>query len=289
MEAVCEQVHGAGDNNDDDEEEEEGAGEAMLWSIQEALERQTLQIGASACGATAVVDVLKALGVDVAPEEADRCVQTRLRRNESPLPDYLLSRSEAGATHAQLIAGAEEASDGKVMGRFFHLHPPRRVKLLAWLARWIRKGAVPVATMNMQLAVPEGEEVPDAWHHQLIFGVAPNAVFMTNPLDVVSEGEVHKRLCSESVLLIRREDVLQRLTSDSCLSSLSDSQSDPRWKALDVEGQVKQMTSEEQEQEQPKSTHITIPAAYSSGITFFALRDSGVGQELLSAPELPLL
>lgn len=41
-----------------------------------------------------------------------------------------------------------------------------------------------MATMNMQLAVPVGEEVPDAWHHQLIFGVVPNAVFMTNPLDV---------------------------------------------------------------------------------------------------------
>lgn len=90
MEEVCAQVHGG------DEEEGAGADEAMLWSIQEALEKQTLQIGASACGATAVVDVLKALGVDVAPEEADRCVQTRLRRNESPLPDYLLSRSEAG-------------------------------------------------------------------------------------------------------------------------------------------------------------------------------------------------
>lgn len=69
---------------------------AMLWSLQEALEKQTLQIGASACGATAVVDVLKALSVDVSPEEVDHCVQTRLRRNESPLPDYLLSRSEAG-------------------------------------------------------------------------------------------------------------------------------------------------------------------------------------------------
>ncbi|XP_023249051.1 uncharacterized protein LOC111644410 isoform X1 [Seriola lalandi dorsalis] len=285
MEAVCEQLHGA-----EEEEEEAGGGAAMLWSIEEALERQTLQIGVSACGATAVVDVLKALGLDVAPEEADRCVQTRLRRNESPLPDYLLSRSEAGATHAQLIAGAEQASNGKVTGRFFHLHPRRRVKLIPWLARWIQKGAVPVATMNMQLAVPEGEDVPDAWHHQLIFGVAPNAVFMTNPLDVASEGEAHQRLCSESVLLIRREDVLQRLTPDSCSSGLSESQSDPRWKALDVEGQVRQMAQEDgQEQEQPKLTHITIPAAYSSGITFFALRQSGVGQELLNAPELPLL
>lgn len=50
----------------------------------------------------------------------------------------------------------------------------------------------------------------------------------------VSEGELHQRLCSESVLLIRQEDVLQRLTPDRCLSSLSD----PRWKALDVEGEA---------------------------------------------------
>ncbi|XP_070813931.1 uncharacterized protein [Chaetodon trifascialis] len=283
MEAVCEQVHAG---HDAEEGEQAGADEAMLWSIQEALERQTLQIGASACGATAVVDVLKALGVDVAPEDVDHCVQTRLRRNESPLPDYLLSRSEAGATHAQLIQGAEEASKGKVTGRFFHLHPLRLVRLVPWLARWIRSGAVPVATMNMQLAVPKGEEVPDAWHHQLIFGVRPNTVFMTNPLDVVSEEELHQRLCSESVLLIRREDVLQRLMPDCCLSSLSD----PRWKALDIEGQVKQMLREEEEEEdRAKLTHITIPAAYSSGITLFALRQSELGQELLSAPELPLL
>lgn len=279
MEEECEQDR----RGDDDEEEEEGA---MLWSIQEAFEKQTLQIGASACGATAVVDVLKALGEDVTPEEADRCVQTRLRRNESPLPDYLLSRSEAGATHAQLIRGAEEASNGKVLGRFFHLHPHRLVRLVPWLAGWIRKGAVPIATMNMQRAVPKDEEVPDAWHHQLIFGVAPNAIFMTNPLDVVSERELHQKLCSESVLLIRREDVLQRLTPDCCLSNFPD----PRWTTLDVEGQVKQMIfEEEQEEDKSKLTHITIPAAYSSGVTLFALRQSDLGQELLNAPELPLL
>ncbi|XP_038153061.1 uncharacterized protein LOC119791184 [Cyprinodon tularosa] len=266
----------------------EEASSAMLWSIQEALERQTLQIGASACGATAVVDVLKALGVDVAPEEADRCVRTRLRRNESPLPDYLLSRSEAGATHAQLIQGAEEASGGKALGRFFHLYPRRRIRLVHWLARWIRKGAVPVATMNMQLAVPDGEEVPDAWHHQLIFGVAPNAVFMTNPLDVVNENEVHQRLCSQSVLLVRREDVLQRLAPDCSPPAFSEDQSDPRWRELDVDGQVRKMILEEMEEDGPKTTHITIPAAYSSGITLFALRDSELGRELFEAPEVPL-
>lgn len=51
-----------------------------------------------------------------------------------------------------------------------------------------------------------------------------------------SEEEVHQRLCSESVLLVRREDVLQRLTPDCSLSSLSEGQPDPQWKSLDVEG-----------------------------------------------------
>lgn len=57
---------------------------------------------------------------------------------------------------------------------------------------------------------------------------------MLNSLFLVSEDELHQRLCSESVLLIRREDVLQRLTPDCCLSSLSE----PRWKALDIEGEA---------------------------------------------------
>lgn len=48
----------------------------------------------------------------------------------------------------------------------------------------------------------------------------------------VSEDILHQRLCSDSALLIRREDVLQRLTPDCCLTDLSD----PRWKALDVQG-----------------------------------------------------
>ncbi|XP_016422154.1 uncharacterized protein LOC107751076 isoform X1 [Sinocyclocheilus rhinocerous] len=277
------------------EAEEAQRNTAMLWSIQEAVQRQTLQIGASACGATAVVDVLQALGITVTPETVDHCVRTSLRRNEAPLHDYLHSRSKAGATHLQLVSGAEQASGGRVVGRFFGLYPRRRLKLVPWLARWIRSGAVPIATMNMQRAVPEGEEIPDAWHHQLIFGVAPGAVFMTNPLDVgaaqithhqVSEEEVHERLCSESVLLVRREDVLKRLTPDAHLSQISDQHPDLRWKALNVEDQVRQMISEE---ERPKTTHLVIPAAYSSGVTFFALRDSDVAQELLNSPDLPLL
>ncbi|XP_048835013.1 uncharacterized protein LOC125709961 [Brienomyrus brachyistius] len=264
---------------------------AMLWSVAEAAEKQTLQIGASACGATAVVDVLQALGIPVSPETADECVRTRLRRNEAPLWDYLLSRSEAGATHQQLIEGAERASGGQVVGRLFALHPPRQVQLVPWLASWISRGAVPVATMNMQQGVHKGEEIPDAWHHQLVFGVGPSAVYMTNPLDVVSEAVMHKRLCSESVLLIRREDVLQRWLANTPAGTLSEVSSHPRWTALDVEDQVRKLCHEEgcEDDGELKMSHIVIPAAYQSGVMLFALRVSAVGQELLCTPELPLL
>lgn len=43
------------------------------------------------------------------------------------------------------------------------------------------------------------------------------------------------------------------------------------------------------DEEHPKMTHIVIPAAYKSGITLFALRDSEVGCSLLQAPELSML
>lgn len=56
-------------------------------------------------------------------------------------------------------------------------------------------------------------------------------------------------------------------------------------------GQVREMVSEEEQrdEERPKMSHLMIPAAYSSGVTLFALRDSDVGRELLNTSELPLL
>lgn len=54
----------------------------------------------------------------------------------------------------------------------------------------------------------------------------------------VSEEAALQRLCSDSVLLIRRDDVLQRATPDCSLSTFSENQSDPRWKALDVAGKA---------------------------------------------------
>ncbi|XP_043946031.1 uncharacterized protein LOC122816985 isoform X2 [Protopterus annectens] len=272
--------------------EQDGDASAMIWTLEEAAEKQTQQIGVSACGATAVINVLQALGLDVMPDIVERCVRTKSRQNDAPLPQYLMSRSVAGATHEQLICGAENASNGKVAGFFFSFYPERDIDLQTWLAKWIQKGTVPIATMNMQVAVTKGEEVPDAWHHQMIFGVGPDGVYMTNPLEVEKAGVVKQRLCSDSVLLVRREDILSRLSEDTKLSALAQVQDDPRWELLDVAGQVGQMIYEEitpdDADEGTAATHVLIPAAYKSGISLFALKDSEVAHELLNAKELPL-
>ncbi|XP_042197814.1 uncharacterized protein LOC121850380 [Callorhinchus milii] len=258
---------------------------AMIWSLEEAEMLEEVQTGASSCGATAIITVLRALGVEVPPGAVEACVRTNQRRNQAHLPDYLLSRSVAGATHQQLLTGVSEATEGRVIGRFFPLYPVREVRLRSWLAGWIRRGAVPVATMNLQVAPPEGEEVPDAWHHQMIFGVDTAGIYLTNPIQVEESELVRRRLCSESVLLVRREDILTRLTGGTELSHLNH---DQRWKVLNVAGQVKQMIYEMSLGDVALTPWVTIPAAYQSGISLFTLSNSQTATDLLTANELPL-
>lgn len=56
------------------------------------------------------------------------------------MPEYLFSRSLAGATHEDLIRGIDVASQGTLYARFFHLYPERNVCLSRWLASWMKKG-----------------------------------------------------------------------------------------------------------------------------------------------------
>ena len=47
---------------------------------------------------------------------------------------------------------------------------------LAGTAGIVASGAVAIVTLNLQQGVPEGHEVPDAWHHQMVYGVSPKGV-----------------------------------------------------------------------------------------------------------------
>ena len=64
----------------------------------------------SSCGAVALVNAVLALDLDVDPQLVADSVHTRLRRPDSSLPDYLLSRAQAGCTHRDLLAAADKYS-----------------------------------------------------------------------------------------------------------------------------------------------------------------------------------
>jgi hypothetical protein len=99
-------------------------------------------------------------------------------------------------------------------------------------------GAVPIATLNLQNGVAPGNPVPDAWHHQMVFGVGPQGIYLTNPVECVSEVALWPQLCSPSVLMVRRNDVLARWNEHTNLRPLM-THPDHRWKKMNVLGMLK--------------------------------------------------
>ena len=185
---------------------------------------------------------------------------------------------------------------GEVIGRFFHFFPERDFELSNWLKFWLLNGAVPLATLNCQKVPLSDGTIPDAWHHQVICGVSEKGVHLINPNEVQPFDILSKELCSESVLLVQRQDVLQRWSNTldySCWNSEGN-----RWEELNVKEQIDHMIKEETllllhgselKHRELLMMHITIPAVYKSGITLFVLRDSKAHKLLEKANELPLL
>jgi hypothetical protein len=105
-----------------------------------------------------------------------------------------------------------------------------------------RIGAVPIATLNLQNGVAPGNPVPDAWHHQMVFGVGPRGIYLTNPVECVSEVALWPHLCSPSVLMVRRNDVLARWNERTNLRPLM-RHPDDRWKKMNVLGTLKNVSA----------------------------------------------
>ncbi|XP_042239014.1 uncharacterized protein LOC121877357 isoform X2 [Homarus americanus] len=281
--------------------EGEGGGEescprvkkVMIWTELQASARQVTQIATSACGATAIINVLLALDYPNTVEEVQKSIQTRLRAEIAPVVNYLFSRSVAGTSHRDLINGVTQLSQGAIKAKFFHMFPKRAVQLSRWLAHWISRGGVPLATLNLQVGVPPGQTIPDAWHHQMIFGVGPQGIYLTNPLECVSDCLLGDQLCTDSVLLVRRADVVGRWGQGDRLIRLTQ-HPDTRWRDMNVLGQVVGVLKEQAappvvQGRRHLTSHVAIPAAYQSGVTIFMRSDNPQLHTLMQAEELPLL
>ena len=218
-------------------------------------------------------------------------VKTRTRDLNAPLLQYLRSRSVAGTSHEDIIDGVTKLTDGQVVGRFFPFFPKREVDLYCWLRKWLILGAVPIATLNLQKLKINGS-IPDAWHHQMIYGVSERGAHMMNPLEIMPFELMEKTLCSDSVLLIQRKDIISRFDVHMDTTFFGD---DHRWHNLKVFEQIEKLGKEqalillydkELKHRELLTSHITIPAIYKSGITLFVRKNSQAHQYLLVAKEL---
>ncbi len=211
-------------------------------------------------------------------EEADIAVGTRERKLEAPLQDYLLSRTEAGATHEDLLRGMKVLTSGNIIGHFFHMNPTIPPNMFEWMTTWMNMGAVLVASLNLQRGVPEGVPIPDAWHHQTIYGVVETGVFTLNPHEFIPFLTLFKQLSSESIIKITSEDIINRwLPGYTDMTKLSQG----RWAELGVIKHINELVQSTRSTDKPFNSHVTIPASYKSGITVFCTIDSDAGRTLL--------
>ncbi|XP_017784028.1 PREDICTED: uncharacterized protein LOC108567841 [Nicrophorus vespilloides] len=273
--------------NESDDEFVNNITDAMIWSSNDAVLKQGNNTSSAI---TAVMNVLNALRFPLPPiDKIKECMTERVKKPGAlSLCEYLLTRSVAETTQEEIIEGLTKLSNGNIYARFFHMYPERIVNLYKWLEFWIKNGAVPIATLNLQRCLGC---IPDTWHHQMIYGVDKNGVYLTNPLEYVDAGLLWPQLCSESVLLIKREDILSRWNFRTDLPELMQIK-DIRWRRINVVGQVANMIHESNRELKPgftNTSHIRIPSSQSSGITLAAPINSTAYALLKQCRELPFL
>ncbi len=278
---------------------------AMIWSHKDACRKHIHQQGSSNHGSSfaAICNALTALNINIGEHELMKSVKVRLKQDKGDLCQYLLSCSEAGFNHVDFISEIKHFCGERIVARFFPMHN-RLVNLNEWLADWISRGCVPVATLNMQKGdTISGLSTADAWVNRMVWGVSGRDIFLTNPLEVLPDSSVIPQLDSPSELLIRREEIIQRFSSSTDLRHILSERRgfSKRWQDLNVLGQIVNLLRENtvvtnDDQAEPTLTdhaaltsHVRIPALFVSGITIFCDSLEAETAALLQATaQLPL-
>jgi hypothetical protein len=252
------------------------AGEVMLagefvgvYSHADSVANEISQLTASGCGVTALLGVLVALRMvdasSVITLNWDNCI-LRQRDLESPLPDYLLSRSIAGCTAQELLESMDilvrDNGLRAVESHFMSYETIKRThsSISRFISEQLRNNFCVVATLNLQLL---GN---DAWHHQLVYGVdeCSGDIHCMNPISCYSEEQFNSFLSTPSCLLVRRRDVLDRIKRAGGLIDIYQQSS---WKAFRVQEQIDVL----EQDDQCRLSHIVIPANYVGGLCMFSI------------------
>eukprot|EP00873_Tetraselmis_striata_P039093 jgi/Tetstr1/459357/TSEL_000426.t1 len=262
-----------------------------LCKVEEMRAHGAQQVGQSACGPTAIINVLRAAGVKriPSPDAVLKTCPARQRDYDTrSLHGYLLSRVKAGTTHADLIEGVSQLSGGEVSGRLFVVDSHASPEALSeWLAGWIAGGGVPMLTLNLFL---DGK---DAFHHQSVFGVEKGGdVWTSNPVMKYKPAHLLSLITGSGHMVIPKEHILWRFqeafkdgTAQAFLSEVERLDREEPWMRFGVGSQINRMLAN-LTQGQPEDnwkrrfSDLVIPWGGIPGVVVFARKGTKAMREL---------
>ncbi|XP_044735640.1 uncharacterized protein LOC123297888 [Chrysoperla carnea] len=270
----------------------------MFWDEKDVQSKQFNLLHAG-CVTNAVLNALLALDKippRIIPEWANQYLIPNMRY-EDPDQDldlchFLIAKSTALPSHEDLITGIKQVTGGNsIYTRFFPTWPERNFSLSHWLKYWLEHNVIPIITINQQ--VLQKDITALEWQHHTIFGVSSTGIYLTDPVQCISEDVLHKKLTSDSILLIKRSDILSRWNKTTDLGALYNIE-DKRWHRVNTLGKLVHLLREVKssstvnEKSATNNYHIPIPTSVRAGITLVSSIDNPACDMIEYCPELPL-
>ena len=231
------------------------------------------QIGKSACGPTAIINVLNSLDIpSPSPEKILEIVPARLRNYETNnLLEYLISRIVAGTNHNDLINALLKITNNNLIAKFFIINPYEdKIKFKDFLNKLFQLKCSLIFTENLFLI---GN---DAWHHQMCYGIKDNLLYLTNPFETVTINQIFNYITNGNFMIIPKEHVLERKIEKEDLKELEKE----KWSNFSVKEQIINIIYKEKLKENKKNEYfnifndLIIPYGGLGGISVFCKNDN---------------
>jgi len=242
----------------------------FLKTPKEMLNIQVSQIGQSACGPTAVLNILASLDYSPLPkpEELLKMFPARLRDYETKsLSKYLYSRAVAGTIHDEILDATVKISNNTITGKFFIIKQYEdKNKFAKWLEECFKNKIALVFLENLFI---EGN---DAWHHQMAYGIDNDKIFLTNPMNIVPVSQMISYLTTGSWMIIPGQHVIERDIEKEDIEELSKD----KWDCFNVLERAKSIKILKKFTifNQLAYSDLTIPYGGIAGVTAFCRNDN---------------
>jgi hypothetical protein len=260
-----------------------------FWTQDEAAQNQISQeyFGESSCCQAAVLTAFKILGVEWDKNHvksklninyrACNCAWYDLHENcDIHIKNHLIGRSTAGISPLKLddnyiftftnkyIDAIENVSNEQLTCKFVPHDCIDKNNLFQYI-NTLKNNIVPVLILNTQIynAGPYDDHTctPDYWHSQTIFKSDNEGVYLTNPIEKISYDELYNMLFSDSIIKIKKNEVLHHCKKLSCDEIKTIKWPNKNWEKMNVTQQLLDVYKKNDDK-----GHISIPYSGKAGV-----------------------